>query len=101
MANRWVFRLFMRGGGRLLLVIKLAMTKMPLLWDSHEVVAECVLISSVSRPLCEGVIWAQIAAIRDDFSAPSVQQQLADLVEEARRYVSRESGCGLAIREAA
>ncbi len=45
-------------------------------------------------PLSEAVIGAT-CAIRNDFSAPSVQQQLAALVEEAREYVSSEQDADL------
>ena len=45
-------------------------------------------------PLSEAVIGAT-CAIRNDFSAPSVQQQLAALVEEAREYVSSEQNADL------
>ena len=49
-------------------------------------------------PLSEAVIGAT-CAIRNDFSAPSVQQQLADLVEEARRYVSSEQDADLQLEK--
>ncbi|MFH8134312.1 invasion regulator SirB1 [Pantoea osteomyelitidis] len=45
-------------------------------------------------PLCQAVISAT-SAIRDDFPIQDVQRQLAELVEEARRYVASEQDADL------
>lgn len=49
-------------------------------------------------PLSEAVIGAT-CAIRDDFSAPSVQQQLSKLVEEARDYISSATDADLRLEK--
>ncbi|RPD98443.1 tetratricopeptide repeat-containing protein [Candidatus Pantoea deserta] len=49
-------------------------------------------------PLCEAVIGATLA-IRADFPASSVQEQLAALVDEARNYVSGEQDADLQLEK--
>ncbi len=49
-------------------------------------------------PLCEAVIGATMA-IRTDFPALSVEEQLAALVAEARDYVSHEQDADLKLEK--